>query len=321
MRVLSARDLASLLTPVECIETIRDVFVQLANQRFYSPLRSRARPEGESANGMTLMPTLRLDGPRRWSLKEMVVTPANSRKGLDPLQGVVILHDGDDGRVLAIADAPELTAIRTAATSALATRTLARPDARTVTVLGTGVQGRMHLQALRAVLPDATLRVWGRSPDKAQQLAEEAGALAFDSIAAAVEGADVVCTVTAAHDPILRREWIAPGCHITAVGSSTPTACEIDPALLGAATLFVDQRSAALAESGDVLRALDAGTITPDSIVAELGAILCGHHAGRTSPEEITLYKSLGFGALDLATLELALELAERHNLGTRIDW
>lgn len=321
MRVLSARDLGSALTPEACVDTVREVFIQMANQRFHTPLRSRVRPSGEGPNGMTLMPSLRLAGPRRWCLKEMVVTPDNSRNGLDPLQGVVILHDGDDGHVLAIADAPELTAIRTAATSALATRTLARSDARVVAILGTGVQGRMHLQAMRAMLPDATLRLWGRSAEQTRRLAAASSAVPVDTIAAAVDGADVICTVTAAVDPILRREWITPGCHINAIGSSTPAACEIDPQLMGAVRLFVDQRSAALAESGDVLRALEAGAMTPDHIVAELGDVLCGHHPGRTSPQETTLYKSLGFGALDLAALELALEHAERLNLGTRIDW
>lgn len=321
MRILSPRDLRSALTPAACIDTVRDVFVQMANQRFHTPLRSRVRPTGESPNGMTLMPSLRMAGPRRWCLKEMIVTTDNPRRGLDPLQGVVVLHDGDDGRVLGIADAPELTALRTAATSALATRTLARTHVRVVAILGTGVQGRMHIQAMQAILPDATLRVWGRSAEKARQLAQETGSVAVDTIEAAVDGADVVCTVTAAVDPILHREWITPGCHINAVGSSTPAACEIHPELLGATRLFVDQRSAALAESGDVLRALGAGAITPDHIQAELGEVLCGRHPGRTGDDETTLYKSLGFGALDLAALELALETAERLGLGTFIDW
>src|SRR5690606_1016101 len=121
----------------------------------------------------------------------------------------------------------------------------------------------------------------------------------------------------AAVDPILQAGWIAPGCHINAVGSSTPAACEIDPALMSTATLFVDRRDAALAESGDVRRAIAAGAIDEHHIRAELGAVLCGHHPGRTSTGEITLYKSLGFGALDLAALELALKVADNRHLGT----
>ena len=163
MRILDAQALRECLDMPACIEAMRAVFIEVAEGRFHTPLRSRVRPQGASANGLTLMPALRETAPRRWCLKEMVVTPANPTRGLDPLQGLVVLHDGDDGRVLAVADAPQLTTLRTAATSALATLTFARPGARTVAVIGAGVQGRSHLQAMRSILPDAELRLWGRS--------------------------------------------------------------------------------------------------------------------------------------------------------------
>lgn len=321
MMLLDARTLRATLSLPDCIEAMRQVFVDTAEGGFHAPLRSRVRPAGESPNGMTLMPALRLKAPRRWCLKQMVVTPANAARGLDPLQGVVVLHDGDDGRVLAIADAPELTTLRTAATTALATRTLARADARTVAVIGAGVQGRTHIAAMRAILPGAHIRLWGRSPDKAAALARETGCEPAASIEAAVRDAEVVCTVTAAADPILRAEWLAPGCHVNAVGSSTPAACEIEPSLMAAARLFVDRREAALAESGDVRRAMAAGAIGEDHIQAELGDVLCGRHPGRGGPGELTLYKSLGFGALDLGALELALARAEAQGLGTQVAW
>jgi ornithine cyclodeaminase len=270
---------------------------------------------------MTLMPGLRTALPRRWCLKEMVVTPDNPLRGLDPLQGVVVLHDGDDGRVLAIADAPQLTSLRTAATSALATLTFARTDARTVAIVGTGFQARTHIEAMRAILPNARLRLWGRSPDKTLALATELGCEAMATVEAAVRGAEVVCTVTAAVNPILEAGWISPGCHINAVGSSTPTACEIAPQLMAEASLFVDRRDAALAESGDVQRALAAGAIGPSHIRAELGDVLCGRHPGRVSGQEVTLYKALGFGGLDLAALELALQMADARDLGVALDW
>lgn len=321
MRALDAHALRAALDVHSCVEAMRGVFLEVASGGFHTPPRSRVRPVGESPNGMTLMPALRTATPRRWCLKEMVVTPGNPARGLDPLQGVAVLHDGDSGRVLAIADAPQLTTLRTAATTALATLALARPGARTVAIIGAGVQGRSHIQAMRAMLPGAQLRLWGRTRDKAQALASEFGCEAMPSIEAAVRGADVVCTVTAALDPILQAGWISPGCHINAVGSSTPAACEIDPALMAAASLFVDRRDAALAESGDVLRALAAGAMGEDHIRAELGDVLRGHHAGRATANEITLYKSLGFGALDLAALELALSVADARNLGTVLEW
>ena len=322
MLLLAARELRAALGDVHAlVRAMRGVFLEVAAGGFHLPLRTRARPPGESANGMTMMPTLRLDGPRRWALKEMVVTPGNPARGLDPLQGVVVLHDGDDGRVLAIADAPQLTTLRTAATTALATLTFARPDAQTIAILGTGAQGRAHIAALQAVVPNARLRLWGRTPARTAALAGEFGCVPCAGIEEAVRGADIVCTVTAAADPILQAGWIAPGCHITAVGSSTPAACEIDPPLMAAARLFVDRRDAALSESGDVRRALAAGAIGEQHIVAELGEVLAGRHAGRASSEEITLYKALGFGALDLAALELALAVAEERNLGTVVEW
>ncbi|MGO4394476.1 ornithine cyclodeaminase family protein [Variovorax sp. M-6] len=321
MMLLDARTLRATLDLRACIDAMRAVFVEVANGGFHAPLRSRVRPAGESPNGMTLMPALRTAVPRRWCVKEMVVTPGNAAHGLDPLQGVVVLHDGSDGRVLAIADAPELTTLRTAATTALATLTFARPDARTVAIVGAGAQGRTHIEAMRAILPDAHLRLWGRTPEKAAALARDTGCEAAPSIEAAVRDADVVCTVTAAIDPILRRDWLAPGCHVNAVGSSTPAACEIEPALMAAASLFVDRREAALAESGDVRRALSAGAIGEAHVRAELGEVLCGRHPGRSSPGEITLYKSLGFGALDLAALELALATAQARGLGTQVAW
>lgn len=321
MRVLDAQALREVLDPAACIEAMRAVLVEVAQGRFHTPLRSRVRPAGASPNGLTLMPGLRESEPRRWCLKEMVVTPANPSRGLDPLQGVVVLHDGDDGRVLAIADAPQLTTLRTAATTAVATLALARPGARRVAVVGAGVQGRSHLRAMRAILPEAELRIWGRTPDKAAQLARECDAAAMPDIESAVRDADVVCTVTAAVDPILQAGWIAPGCHVNAVGSSTPAACEIEPALMARARLFVDRRDAALAESGDVRRALAAGAIGEDAIVAELGDVLCGRAAGRASDDEVTLYKSLGFGALDLAALELALARADERDAGVAVEW
>ena len=321
MRILDAQALRECLDMPACIEAMRAVFIEVADGRFHTPLRSRVRPQGPSANGLTLMPALREAAPRRWCLKEMVVTPGNPSRGLDPLQGLVVLHDGDDGRVLAVADAPQLTTLRTAATSALATLTFARPGARTVAVVGAGVQGRSHLQALRSILPEAELRLWGRSAEKAAALAREFGCVAAPSIEAAVRDADVVCTVTAAVDPILQAGWIAPGCHINAVGSSTPAACEIEPALMARARLFVDRRDAALAESGDVRRALAAGAITESALVAELGDVLSGRASGRGSDTEITLYKSLGFGALDLAALALALQRAPALGAGWATEW
>ncbi|MGD9942197.1 MAG: ornithine cyclodeaminase family protein [Burkholderiaceae bacterium] len=321
MIVLNESDLRAVLDYPSCIEAMRRVFIDLAEDAYFNPLRMRVHP-GEGPNGMTFMPTLRKRAPRRWAMKQMVVTPSNpSRFGLDPLQGTVLLHDGDDGRLLAIAHAPTLTTIRTAAVSALATQTLAKPGARIVAILGIGVQGRSHVAAMRSILPDATLRVWGRTPDKTREFAARHGCEPADSIEAALRDADVVCTVTAALEPIVQRDWFKPGCHVNAVGSSHSGARELDAATVAAARLFVDRREGALGESGDVIGALREGAITPEHIQAELGEVLSGRHPGRRSDDEFTLYKSLGMGAQDLAAIELALQQAQQQRRGTEIAW
>jgi ornithine cyclodeaminase len=303
-----------------CIEAMEKVFVELVDGRYFTPLRNRERPE-DGKNWMTTMPVLRIAGPRRWALKQMVVSPANRSRGLDALQGTVLLQDGDDGRLLAVADAPTLTAIRTAAVSALATRTLANPDARVVAILGAGFQARAHVEAMRVVLPGAVIRVAGRNPEKAARFASELGCELASSVQAAVRDADVVCTVTSSTQPVVQRGWFKPGCHVNAVGSSKPIARELDAATVAAASLFVDRREAALAESGDVLSAIQEGAITADHIQAELGEVLVGRHPGRRDHGDFTLFKSLGISAQDLVALELAIEKAKSTAEGTEVPW
>jgi len=320
MRVLGEADVRALLPMADCIEAMRALFRELAEGRWFNPLRSRTRPEG-SPNWLTLMPVLRTGERRLWGLKEMAVSPDNPARGLDPIQGAVLVHEGNGGQLLGIVHAPTLTALRTAAVSALATQVLARRDAAVVAVIGAGVQGGMHLEAMRTILPQAQLRLWGRSRDKGLALAAQAGATFVPSIEEAVRGADVVCTVTASAEPIVRREWFGPGCHLNAVGSSTPAARELDGATIAAAEFFVDRREAALAESGDVLGALREGAITPAHIRAELAEVVAGRAPGRRTAEEFTLYKSLGFAAQDLAAAELALARAEQAGRGVVIPW
>jgi ornithine cyclodeaminase len=321
MLVLSQKDVEAVLRMEDCIAAMQGVFTGLARGEFFQPLRQRARPEG-SPNWITVMPALRTGERRLWALKEMAVTPGNTARGADPIQGAVLLHDGDDGRLLAVVSAPALTAIRTAAVSAVATRALARPDAAIVAVIGSGVQGRAHIEAMRCVLPRAAVRVWGRNRAKTEALAAEMDCQAAASIESALAGADVVCTVTAALEPIVRYAWFAPGCHINAVGSSSPGAREIDGATFGAAAVFVDRRESTISESGDYLFALKEGSIAGTGhIRAELGEVLACAHPGRSSVGELTLYKSLGLAAQDLAAAELAVASARAAGRGLECEW
>ena len=320
MLVLSETDVRSLLTMTDCIEAMHDVFTGMARGAYFNPLRQRARPDG-NPNWITMMPVMRTAAPRLWALKEMAVTPANAALGLDPIQGAVLLHDGDDGRLLAVVHAAALTAIRTAAVSAVATRALARADAQTVAIVGSGVQGRAHIAAMRCVLPQAHMRLWGRNAMSAAQLAADTGCEVMPSIDAAIRGADVVCTVTAALEPVTQADLFAPGSHLNAVGSSTPAAREIDAVTIARASLFVDRREAALAESGDILGALREQAITPAHIRAELGEVLTGMRPGRSHTQELTMYKALGFAALDLAAAELAWRRARERGMGVEVPW
>ncbi len=250
-----------------------------------------------------------------------MVAPANAARGLDPHQGAVLLHDGETGVLRAILNASAITEIRTAAVSAVATKLLARPDARQVAILGSGVQAGSHARAMRAVLRDPELRVWSRTPAHAEALALESHASVCATVEEALDGADIVCTCTASREPIVRRAWLAPGTHVNAVGSSVPSSRELDADLVASASLFVDRRESTLNESGDYLRAVEEKGIGPDHILAELGELLVGAHPGRRSDDEVTLFKSLGIAVEDLAAAALCVDRARERGVGVEVPF
>ena len=305
--VLSDADVRALLTMGECIEAMEATLAGLARGELYQPLRPVFFPPG--ADGLIgLMPAYRSAEPSYYSLKEIVVTPGNpAARGIDAHQGGVLLHDGVTGELVALVNASPITEIRTAAVSAVATRALARKDAAVVAVLGAGVQSRSHVEAMRCVLPDAEIRVWSR---REQPTAE-----------AALDGADVVCTCTSSRDPVLRREWLAPGAHVNAIGTSVPTARELDAATIAASTLVVDRRESAEHEAGDLLLAVQEGAVGLDHIAAELGEVLVGSHPGRTRDDELTVFKSLGLGVEDLAAADLIVRKARERGAGVEVDF
>jgi ornithine cyclodeaminase len=217
-------------------------------------------------------------------------------------------------------NASAITAIRTAAVSAVATRLLAREDARSLAIIGAGVQGRTHLEAIPLVRNIDDVRIVSRSREKAEALAGN-GVRVVDSIEEAVRGADIIVTATSSREPVIKREWIGDGVHINAVGSSIATARELDGATVAAASLFIDRRESTVNESGDYLAALREGAIADDHIRGEIGDILIGKAVGRTSPREITLFKSLGLAVEDLASAEFLFEKATREGAGTWVNW
>jgi ornithine cyclodeaminase/alanine dehydrogenase-like protein (mu-crystallin family) len=298
--VLDEHAVRRLLTMEACIEAMDEVLRSLQRGELYQPLRPVFRPPGAETL-LGLMPAHRGGERPAWSLKEIVIAPGNPGRGLDSHQGAVLLHDGETGALLALLNASAITEIRTAAVSAVATRALARPDARTIAILGGGVQARAHAEAMSAVLPGAEIRTWTRG----------GGGTPEETL----RGADVVCTCTSAREPILERGWLAPGAHVNAVGSSVPNARELDADTVADATLVVDRRESALNEAGDLLLA----GYGAERIAAELGEVLVGDHPGRTRDDELTVFKSLGLGVEDLAAAELVVRLARERSVGTEV--
>jgi ornithine cyclodeaminase/alanine dehydrogenase-like protein (mu-crystallin family) len=300
--VLSEHDVERLLSMDACVETMTDVLAALARGELYQPLRFVLRPP-DASGLMGFMPAHRTgaDGGA-FSLKEIMVVPGNPARGLDAHQGGVLLHDGETGQLRALLNASPITAIRTAAVSAVATRALARPDARTVAIVGTGVQGKAHAEAMRAILDDPEIRLVGRDVREAEE---------------AIRGADVVCTCTTSPEPVVERDWLAPGTHVNAVGASVPGARELDEETIRDATFVVDRRESALNEAGELL----IPGLGEEQIAAELGEVLIGMHPGRTSTDELTVFKSLGLGVEDLAAAELVVARAHEQGAGVEVDF
>ena len=319
MIVLSEHDVRELLDMESCVEAMEEVLTSLARGELYQPLRSVARPPG-AAGFIGLMPAYRGGSSPAYSLKEIVVVPDNPTRGLDAHQGGVILHDGETGQVVAMLNASPVTEIRTAAVSAVATRALAREAAQRVAILGAGVQARAHVHAMRAVLDDPEIRIWARRPEAAEELAGEVGATVAPSADAALFGAEVVCTTTAAVEPIIEKRWLATGAHVNAVGAFGPGR-ELDTETVASSSFFVDRRESALNEGGDYGGAAADGAIGPEHIKAELGEVLAGLHPGRESEDELTVFKSYGIGVEDLATAELVVRRARERGVGVEAEF
>ncbi len=320
MIVLSERDVRDLLDMESCIDGMTEVLAGLARGELYNPLRSILRPDGADTL-LGLMPAYRGKPSPAYGLKEIVVVPTNPARGLDTHMGGVLLHDGETGELLAVMNAAPITEIRTAAVSAVATRALARPDAERVAILGSGAQARGHVHALRAVLDDPEIRIWARRLEAAEELAGEVGATVSPSVDAALFGAEVVCTTTAARDPIIEKRWLARGAHVNAVGSCFPTTRELDTETVASASFFTDRRESCQNEAGDFVLAAAEGAIGPEHIKAELGEVLAGMHPGREHEDELTIFESLGIAVEDLASAELVVRRARDLGVGVEVDF
>lgn len=300
-----------------CIAAVRRAMADFSAEGRPQPLRSIV--EIAPAKLFGLMPGT-LAAPHGFGAKVLSVFADPAQPGRSAHRGVVVLFDRDSGRVACIADAGEVTEIRTAAASAVATDALARQDARTLAVFGCGAQAVSHIRALARVRRLERILVWGRSAERAASFAERMQrevAIPVRAVAearAAASAADVICTVTSSQTPVLLGEWVRPGTHVNVVGSSFAGPVEIDNALVRMSRYIVDSRRSALAAAAEFLRAKEAGLVDDSHIAAEIGEVLLGRIPGRRSPEEVTVYKSLGHIVQDLAAVSHLHALAGRGN-------
>ena len=286
--VVTQEEVPGLLPMGECVDVMAETLKTLARGDAILPLRSLIHLPDKSGL-LGLMPGY-LGAPRVMGLKVVSVMPGNHGTEFDAHQGAVLIFETEHGCLLAVIDASSITQIRTAAVSGAATRALARPEAGDLAILGSGVQAESHLEAMKAVRPLRRVRAWSRAFESAQRFATQQSkrmGIAVEpmrSAEQAVEGADLICTTTAAKEPILMGEWIAPGAHINAVGACFPTTRELDTAAMKRSRLYVDRRESALNESGDFLIAKREGAFGDDHILGEIGEVLLGQDPGRASP-------------------------------------
>jgi alanine dehydrogenase len=323
--ILDQADVGRLLPMEECIEVMSSALAALSRGEANLPLRSTLwLPDRSGA--LVTMPSY-LGHINAFGLKVITYFAGNQGTPLDTHQGAVLLFDTRDGRLLAIADASEITSIRTAAVTGVATRLLARRDASNLALLGAGTQARTHLDSMLRVRPIKRVKVWSLTVEESGRFAAAASRRhqvpveVAETAEEAVQGADLVCTVTSTIEPILKGEWLRPGTHINAIGSSIPSARELDAEAVRRSRLFVDRKESTVNESGDFLLAKKEGAIDDSHIVGEIGDILTGKLSGRRAPDEITLYKSLGLAIEDLASVHHIYQKAQEQGVGTMIEF
>ncbi len=325
IRVLRQHEVKELLPMGECIDLMAKAMTAVSEGKAVLPLRTGMKMPGDI--GMFgIMPGY-LGAPEAFGIKLVSLFPRNAGTEYSSHLGVVMLFEVEHGQPIALLDGAEITAIRTAAASGFATRLLAREDAGDLAIIGTGEQAVVHLEAMACVRKLRRVRVWGRAFEKAKAFARKQGERfgleiePMENVQDTVRDADLICTVTFAPEPILFGEWVSAGAHLNVVGSSVATTAEIDTDLVVKSKFFVDYRESTVNQGGEYRRALEAGVITPEHILAEIGEVQNGSKPGRQAQDEITLYKSLGVAAQDLASAHYILEKARARNIGQTVDF
>ena len=323
IRILSRQDVRQALPMRQAIEAVKRAFAQLSTGQANVPLRVAL--DVPRHNGVTLFMPGYLSVDDQMAVKIVSVFNDNPSQGLPLIHALVIVVDATTGSPVAVMDGTYLTALRTGAASGAATDLLARPDAHTAAVFGAGAQGRTQLEAVCAVRPIHQAWVYDVAPRQAAAYAEEMSqrlslpVRVAETPAQAVRQADVICTATTATSPVFADADVPPGTHVNAVGAYTPHMQEVPPETVLRARVVIDHRESSLAEAGDLLIPIEQGLMTEDHIYAELGEIAAGSKPGRASPDEITLFKSVGVAVQDVAAASAVLEAAQRLGLGAKI--
>lgn len=321
--LLTRADVQSALTMAEAIAAVEEAFRQQQQGTAQLPLRTPIRiPQHK---GLVLFMPAYIGGMDALGMKVVTVYPDNpGQHGLPTILATVLLNDPRTGQLLAIMDGAYLTAMRTGAASGVATKYLARPDARVVGVFGAGIQARTQLMAMCAVRPIIEARVYDPMAELADAFCREmsqALGIAVQPVAEprqAAEGCDIIVTASTSKTPVFDGRWLTPGAHINGVGSHSLDARELDSLTVQRSKVVVDLRSAALAEAGDIVTPINAGEISAEHIYADLGEIVAGK-PGRVGADEITLFKSVGLAIQDVATATRVYELARRQGIGQEI--
>jgi alanine dehydrogenase len=324
MLVLSEKQVQNLIDIDELIAALEQAHIQYSTGKAVMPVRLVV-PLPQIHGRITSMPGY-LNEDKALGMKVVTYFQDNPKQNLPAILATIMLFSSDTGKMIAAMDGGYITAIRTACASALATRTLANPNTPVLGILGAGVQARAHIQALTRVRQLHRIKLYspsGKSARSIKQDLEKPCGIPIevvDSAQAAVRDSDLLVTVTTAKVPIVQVEWLKPGVHINAVGSHRPDLREIDGATLKRAKVVVDSREAVMAECGDILLALKEQSIGAADIHGEIGEILAGTKAGRSSPSEVTLYKSVGIAIQDVAAAQLVYRKALERNVGTNVE-
>ena len=321
--VLDAALVERLLPMRECIDLMARAFIDLERGDVTQPLRSIFVPPDAQA-AMAWMPAYRSKPQAAFGMKVLCVVPDNPQRGLDTHQGQVLVADGETGQLRGVLDAAAVTAIRTAAVSALATRLLARDDARVLAIIGTGAQARRHIESIPLVRRIEQIRVAGRERAHAEQVVSEVKgtcACPIDAVKdtqTAVRGADIIVTATSSPTPVIERTWLSSGGHINAIGASRPSHRELDVDTIADALLFTDRRESLEHEAGDYRLAVEQRRVA--QAPREIGELLTGKVEGRTSSRQLTIFRSLGLAVEDLVAAEYVLTRAREQGLGVTVD-